>query len=262
MSRFGANVLMVGTYESYLSRSVREGLGKRGINVVFSNGDMQNLKENMAAFQLFIIFSDEELCSNMQFLVYLKDMAIEKDVPIFLIGYSEENNMVAGMIPEYLIERRFLRPINANEVEQEIEQFLDQNPAFNRKKILVVDDSATDLRSMKSLLGEKYQVILASSGMSAIVYLSQEHPDLILLDYEMPVVNGKQVLEMIRSESDYSKTPVIFLTAKGDKKSIMDVINLHPDGYLLKSMELGLIKKAIDDFFERRKSLGISPTGV
>ena len=255
MSRRFANVLTVGTHESYLLRSVREGLSERGVNTVYSNGDIEAFKDNATDFQLFIIFSDEELGANMTFLVYLKDLAIEKDVPIFVIGYAEENDAVCKIVPEFLIAKKFLRPINANEVEREIVQFVDQNPSLNRKKILVVDDSAADLRSMKNLLDDKYQVILASSGASAIVYLSQEHPDLILLDYEMPIINGKKVLEMIRAESDYSKTPVIFLTARGDRKSIMDVLNLHPDGYLLKSMELGLIRKSIDDFFEKRKSM-------
>ena len=257
VNRSGTNVLMVGTYESYLTRSVRSGLTARGINATFALSNIKNLKNLTQPYQICILFSDEELSGNMQFLVYLKDMAIEKDIPIFLIGYAEDNDAITHIMPEYLLQKNFYRPINANEVEREIIKFLDQSPVIHKRKILVVDDSAADLRSMRSLLRDKYQVILASSGASAIVYLSQEHPDLILLDYEMPIVDGRQVLEMIRGEADYAKTPVIFLTAKGDRKSIMDVMHLHPDGYLLKSMDLKMIKSSIDDFFEKRKSLEV-----
>jgi len=58
---------------------------------------------------------------------------------------------------------------------------------------------------------------------------------------------------MIRSEHDFADTPVIFLTNKGDKEAITQVMALKPQGYLLKSMEPSQIIKAIDDFFEESK---------
>ncbi|MDE6739670.1 MAG: response regulator, partial [Lachnospiraceae bacterium] len=75
--------------------------------------------------------------------------------------------------------------------------------------------------------------------------------------YEMPVVDGKQVLEMIRTEHDFADIPVMMLTNKGDKETIMQVMALKPQGYLLKSMEPAKIVKSIDDFFEeiKRKEL-------
>ena len=73
--------------------------------------------------------------------------------------------------------------------------------------------------------------------------------DLILLDYEMPIVSGKTIFEMIRSEADFASIPVIFLTGQNDKQTIMEVLELKPDGYLLKSMEPAEIIKAVDDFF-------------
>ncbi len=87
----------------------------------------------------------------------------------------------------------------------------------------------------------------------AIKYLAMNQPDLILLDYEMPVCDGKQTLEMIRSEMEFSNVPVIFLTSKSDKESVMDVMALKPEGYLLKTMEPAQIIQSIDDFFEKRK---------
>ena len=61
---------------------------------------------------------------------------------------------------------------------------------------------------------------------------------------------------MIRSEAEFADIPVIFLTSKGDKESVMKVMELKPDGYLLKTMPPEQIKKSVDDFFERRKALG------
>lgn len=67
--------------------------------------------------------------------------------------------------------------------------------------------------------------------------------------------DGRQVLEMIRSEPDFSTVPVIFLTGKNDKESVMKVTALKPDGYLLKTMEPDKIVQTIDDFFEKRKGI-------
>ena len=125
--------------------------------------------------------------------------------------------------------------------------------AKKKKKILVVDDSGIMLRNIKRWLEDKYQVILANSGAMAIKYLAMNRPDLILLDYEMPVCDGKQVLEMIRAESEFSNIPVIFLTGKNDRESVLSVSALKPEGYLLKSMPPAQIVQTIDDFFEKRK---------
>lgn len=158
-------------------------------------------------------------------------------------------------IPIHLIQKEFPRPVNVNEVSEAIDSYLKTFGKQNKKKILVVDDSGAMLRNVKGWLEDKYQVILANSGAMAIKYLSTNRPDLVLLDYEMPIVDGKQVLEMIRSETEFADIPVIFLTSKGDKESVMQVMALKPDGYLLKTMPPEDIKQSVDAFFERKKAL-------
>ena len=138
---------------------------------------------------------------------------------------------------------------------KKIDEFIKEHGKHVKKKILVVDDSGIMLRNIKRWLEDKYQVILANSGAMAIKYLATNRPDLVLLDYEMPVIDGSQVLEMIRTETDFCDIPVIFLTGKNDKESIMKVLELKPEGYLLKSMEPQKIIDEIDNFFEKQKSV-------
>ena len=90
--------------------------------------------------------------------------------------------------------------------------------------------------------------------MNAIALLAKKKIDLILLDYEMPMLNGPKVLEMIRSESEFKDTPVMFLTGRDDKESVMSVINLKPEKYLLKSLPADELMKTINDFFEMQKA--------
>jgi CheY-like chemotaxis protein len=116
-----------------------------------------------------------------------------------------------------------------------------------------VDDSGSMLRSVKEWLEDKYNVYLANSAAMAIKYLSLNKPDLVLLDYEMPVVDGKQVLEMIRTETEFADIPVMFLTNRIGKDGFDNVKYLNPEGYLLKSMDSSQIINAINAFFEKQK---------
>ena len=108
-------------------------------------------------------------------------------------------------------------------------------------------------QGMKELLSSDYEIALAKSGMSALQSISLDKPDLVLLDYEMPVCDGRQVLQMIRSEEDFAGLPVIFLTGRTDPESVKKVISLKPEGYLSKYLKQDEIKKKIDSFFEDKK---------
>lgn len=129
---------------------------------------------------------------------------------------------------------------------------IEKTVISQKKKVLVVDDSEFMLRALNDLLSSDYEVTTAKSGMSAIRSITLEKPDLVLLDYEMPVCNGSQVLQMIRSEKELADLPVIFLTSKVDKESVSKVIALKPEGYLSKSISPENVKREVDHFFEKK----------
>ncbi|MBQ9505247.1 MAG: response regulator, partial [Lachnospiraceae bacterium] len=118
-----------------------------------------------------------------------------------------------------------------------------------KRRVLVVDDNAVTLRSIKALLDSDYEVSVATSGMKAMTSIGKARPDVILLDYEMPVCDGRQTLEMIRADEELKDIPVIFLTGVSDREHIEAVLGLKPSGYLLKppvkSTLLEAIKKAL-----------------
>ena len=143
--------------------------------------------------------------------------------------------------------------IKADNAMVEIKKYLKNNKESKKEKILIVDDSAVVLQAMKGLFEGSYQVTVAKSGMSAIRSITLDKPDLVLLDYDMPVCDGKQVLEMIRSEEEFTDIAVIFLTGKIDKERVEKVVALKPEGYLLKGLKPEEIKKNVDDFFSSKK---------
>lgn len=148
-------------------------------------------------------------------------------------------------------------PIHTGNEMAEVEKYLVdrenylKKESYLKRKVLVVDDSVTMRQSIRKLLAEDYEVVLASSGAAAIRCIILDKPDLVLLDYEMPVCDGKQVLEMIRSEDTLSDTPVIFLTGRSDMKTVKELVALKPDGYLVKNLKPAQIRHKIDEHFEK-----------
>ena len=120
-------------------------------------------------------------------------------------------------------------------------------------QILIIDDDIPVGNMLEEVLGrEGYKVLRAYSGTEALLLLSAGQPDLVLLDYNMPVCDGAQVLQMIRSETEFADIPVFFLTGRVDKASVSRVLPLKPDGYLVKYLKPAQIKQKIDAYFDNK----------
>lgn len=161
------------------------------------------------------------------------------------------------VIAPHLLQEGVGTPLEAENALTEVEKYLskreEQRETNSKQKILVVDDSATIRQAMYSLLSQDYDVSLAESGVSAIRAITLDRPDLVLLDYEMPVCNGKQTLEMLRSEKSFIDIPVVFLTGRSDPEVVKKLLSLKPAGYLLKYLKPADIKSKIDSFLDQKK---------
>ena len=122
---------------------------------------------------------------------------------------------------------------------------------MEKKRILVVDDEPLLLRSIKGWLGTDFAVFLVNSGQNALSFLDMHPVDLVLLDYMMPGMDGPEVLKRIRGGT-HKELPVIFLTANSDSRDETNVMQLKPDGYILKTLSPEEIKQAVQDFFKER----------
>lgn len=116
-----------------------------------------------------------------------------------------------------------------------------------KKNILLVDDSVIQLRVLNEMLKDEYDVQMATSGMQALTMIGKKLPDIIFLDYEMPMCDGKMTLEMIRQVDEAKNIPVVFLTGVNDKEHIEAVIKLKPAGYILKPASKDKIYETINE---------------
>ncbi len=203
--------------------------------------------------RIFILYLQGEDNLMIDVLGYIRDLVEDRGIRFFVIGTQEEIDTVIGKKADY-VAQIYTRPVDLAELIKRLQkegEAVDKLKEF--KSILIVDDDATALRSMKNLLATHYKILVANSGMNAITILAKNKVDLILLDFEMPIVNGPKVLEMIRSDPNTANIPVMFLTAKGDKRSIMEVLRFKPEKYLLKTMLPKDIIDSIDEFFKTRR---------
>ncbi|MDP3296308.1 MAG: response regulator [Thermodesulfovibrionia bacterium] len=105
-----------------------------------------------------------------------------------------------------------------------------------QNKILFVDDTKMFQSIYKSkLMSEGYEVKTADNGLEAIKSLSEEKPDLILLDLNMPVMDGFKVLQAVKANPIFSSIPVIIFSSRGQAEEIEKAVNLGADGYLVKT---------------------------
>ncbi|HPN39160.1 MAG TPA: response regulator [Melioribacteraceae bacterium] len=116
------------------------------------------------------------------------------------------------------------------------------------KSVLVVDDSlAFSAMLQKALMmrGE-IKVELAKNGMEGLNILKQITPSLIMLDIEMPVMNGIQFLEVIRKEEQYKNLPVIIMSANKNTEIIKQAVNLGVSEYILKPASIQTILEKVN----------------
>ncbi|MDR3342598.1 MAG: response regulator [Treponema sp.] len=116
-----------------------------------------------------------------------------------------------------------------------------------RQIIMMVDDNITNLDMGKEILKDRYTVFPIPSGVRLLEILARISPDLILLDIEMPVMDGYAVFKALKSVPSTADIPVIFLTAKSDPDSELIGLNLGAVDYISKPFSPALLLKRIEN---------------
>lgn len=239
---------------AFMTDAISKNFQKAGFDTLVIEPDISAIETHAAYTDIYVLFAGSYVFDETDVLVYIKDTCGESEKSLCVIGYPEEIGEIRKNIPEQIISGAVERPFDMKDLVAEIKKLsnLDEERK-KRKHILLVDDDVTFLKMMQDWLSGTYTVTIARSGMQAITYIANHTPDLILLDYDMPITSGPQVMEMIRSEPNSTDIPIIFLTGKSDRESVMKVMQLKPQGYLLKNMNKTEILKAVGDFFEAEK---------
>ncbi len=119
--------------------------------------------------------------------------------------------------------------------------------AEKKPKIIVVDDNVTNLNIVRKALEDQYDLVLVPSGEKALAILAKVNPDLILLDIEMPDMDGFEVIERIKKmPHPITEVPVIFLTARDDTRTEFEGLDLGAVDYIIKPFSFPLLLKRVE----------------
>jgi len=240
--------------ENFLTRVLVKKAKDAGVECSFVGCTVNEINSALEDTVLIVLFLDDETKPGKDILFYLKDTMEEKDVRMIVIGDQNDVKFVTDNMPGDLIISTFNRPVDNELYVKTITEYMSKLETGEfRKSILIVDDDPNYLALVREWLRSTYKVFMANSGLQAIKWLGKNRVDLILLDHEMPITSGPQVLEMLRSDEETKHIPVMFLTGKGDKESVMSVVALKPEGYFLKNIQKDELLEKLNDYFVMHK---------
>ncbi len=262
----GKKILLIGNNEqSFLIKALIKNLTDAGYEVSFCppGGAYINARMLSDPPDILILYLERLEDSDNAFFQWVNDFIAGdgKKVRLYFIGNSGEINMAYEFIERDYVKYAFERPVEMPELLKTLEKdggdysFSDDVKDYDldpsKKTILVVDDEQVQLHAMDRWLNKHYNVFTEKSGTNAIALLSHYKIDMILLDYEMPVLSGLEVFQLVKSDPSTANIPVVFLTANDDSNIVKQVLSARPVGYLLKNTPPGILVQKIADIFQK-----------
>ena len=246
----GKRIIIVSYQFSVVMRSVEKRLTEAGHFITSIQPKLADVEGYIKDAGMFIIYLPPEITEtrNVNSLFRIAESLDRAKSKVLLIGEKKFYDELMTAIPLLQNYVWMNRPLDMDVLAKSVEDILkgDVHVATG-KRILIIDDDPAYARMVKEWLKDSYKVDIVTDGMQGIKFLLGAPVDIILLDYEMPVVDGPQVLEMLRSEETTKNIPVIFLTGVGTKDAVARVMALHPTGYVLKSTNKVELLKYLQD---------------
>lgn len=239
-----------------------------------SSNYWEDLSAHYELFQpdAYVCIADQVDMQLISLLIRLKTEKVSSGVPIVVITDEDSREFYENEVPE-IIDLVLCRPITIDAIADNIvrklkfieeerekeaerkrleeERVLAEAARLNaRKQILIIDDDRAVLKLLKAALEPDYIVTTMISGNMAMKFLKTKTPDLIFLDYQMPVEDGPEVFKNIRALESSKDVPIVFLTGVADRSKIANVLMLKPQGYLLKPIDIERVNETIQRIFD------------
>jgi len=238
-------VMFISTKETLITNGLINKLKGAGLEPYYVYNSEQLVAHSEENHCAIIYYMDDDVTGLGELHATLDALCAEYGKKVICVGSQKQYDVFLGDFTPTRVAGFFERPLN---MELFLKCVVEGPGNPNRKKrILVVDDDVRQRQLVRGWLKEKYDVSMANGGPQAIALLTAQECDLVLLDYEMPIVSGPQVMEMIQSLPQGKDLPIVFLTGKNDEASIRRVLELHPAGYLLKSVSDAELLKKVED---------------
>ena len=232
------HIVVIEIQQSIVLRGIKNKLESLRFKITEIGADIREIGRHAGKVDLFVLYLSESITDDIDSMTLLNQIIDDVDVTgqkMILVGEKDFLIDITKKKKNLSEFERFYLPRNRDKLGNMIDQLIDDEGEGARKRVLIVDDDPSYAKIVRGWIGDKYQTNIVLNGTQAITFLVKNKVDLILLDYEMPIVDGPQVLEMIRSEEEIKDIPVVFLTGVGTKESVQRVLSLGPAGYVLKT---------------------------
>ena len=123
------------------------------------------------------------------------------------------------------------------------------------KTILIVDDELSILKMLSDYLKSKYQIVTAINGQTALKFIKEKKPDLMIVDWMLPDIEGPEIVTRVRNFSDSKDIPILMLTAKGEESDKIKGFSSGVDDFLVKPFLLSELDARINSLL-RRSGIG------
>ena len=255
-----SKVAIVSSKSSFSVMGIQKKLQEAGIDGVSVRPNVFQIEQAIDENEPIIYYLEDEIYtpSGEDFLNEMRKLCLEQERLLILVGEEAEYEKASEIIPKSAIVGWFNRPVDMDALLETVEKALegDIKPARQRH-ILIVDDDATYMRMLHEWMKDRYQITMLDAGTKAIHWLmdNASNVDLILLDCEMPSMDGPTVLHMLKEDPSTRSIPVMFLTGKSDKDMVIRAVGLGPEDYILKSIDKKELMDKLEDFFGRLKTM-------
>ncbi len=248
----GSLLVVTDNKNGFTYRAICNEIGK-SINIIEATFEDDRIGEYLSEVTLAFAVLSDEFDAKSIFFTSFKKKFVDCDKRIVFYGSAEKITDINGAGLGNKTAATYVRPVENEVLVSKLLRIIEaiENPD-QKKTILVVDDSGPMLRTVMGWLENDYTVMLANSAKTALDAINRKKPDLMLLDYEMPICSGPQLFQMLREDESTSDIPVIFLTAQSDMDSVKAVLALRPQGYILKTTATGaMVIEKIEQYFRQ-----------
>jgi len=180
-----------------------------------------------------------------EILDVLKSFGIYSDIPVMFLTSQKDRDVVKkGMLAGAV--GVIFKPFSDANIVERIETELDPKLRAERKPIiLAIDDSPSTLKSISTLLSDDYKVCTLPKPEHMNELLKSITPDLFLLDCNMPILSGFDLIPIIRKIPEHHETPIIFLTSEGTMDNVYVAKNSGASDFLVKPIDEKILKEKL-----------------
>lgn len=202
--------------------------------------------------QIDVILLDVEMpiLDGFQTLEYLRKMEECINVPVIMVtSICDRGTVVNSMIMG--IDGYLVKPVDKESVQSKVlevyEKQLENNLNVGEKRtVLLIDDDMSYLKQLNSFLQDEYNVIMINSAKLALEYLLKHVPDVIVLDYQMPLYNGASMMRLIQGSIEGREIPIIILSGLLSREALQECYMYNPVACLAKPVSKEVLEEHIE----------------